>query len=213
MLSEIEKNKIREESLFRHQVSAEIESANKSPRSQRKVWLFLNSSFALWLLSTVGVGLVTWLYTTLKVREEKISHDLRIERRLKLELDNRLQNTNLYLGSLKFTMDSTQFYSLGGIARRTLKKLDSVDTKYVFEEFRQVNYLSLLYELKGVSAKEDTKEIDKSIAAYRKLFDISLKHYAIVDNNYILSPAEVQMVQKDINHIGYIINTETRVVE
>ena len=52
MLNDIEKQKIREEEIFRNEIQNEIKSSKK----RRKLWKFLNSPFGLWILTTISVG-------------------------------------------------------------------------------------------------------------------------------------------------------------
>src|SRR5947207_9263396 len=60
MLTEGDRERIRAEEIFRDEVRG---SLGKDKRPSR-VWSALNSAFTLWLLSSVGIGGITWIYQT-----------------------------------------------------------------------------------------------------------------------------------------------------
>jgi hypothetical protein len=66
MLSQDDRERIRAEEIFREEVRASL-AATKRPN---RIWTVLNSAFTLWLLSSVGIGGITWIYQTRQAREQ-----------------------------------------------------------------------------------------------------------------------------------------------
>jgi hypothetical protein len=56
MLSDEQETRIREEEIFRQEVRNELGSQKPAASPGGKFWKFLNSSFALWFLSSVFLG-------------------------------------------------------------------------------------------------------------------------------------------------------------
>ena len=68
MLSKEDKDRIREEEIYRQEIRAEIEQKKerereKSKYGRKKLWAFLNTAFGIWLLTTFIVGLGGWSFT------------------------------------------------------------------------------------------------------------------------------------------------------
>ena len=61
MLSDAEQKRIREEELFRREVQKKLDNDSVSFPG-RRLWGFVNSSFGLWLLSSVVLGALAFLY-------------------------------------------------------------------------------------------------------------------------------------------------------
>lgn len=59
MLDEADKEKIKNEEQYRHEIREELNKNN-----QNKLWVFINSSIFLWFLSTVAVGSITYIWTS-----------------------------------------------------------------------------------------------------------------------------------------------------
>ncbi len=71
MLTEQEKDHIRLEESYRHDVRKQLEDGADKPQRE-KTWEFLNSAFFLWFLSSVVIGLGSFGYTLWdKQRDEK----------------------------------------------------------------------------------------------------------------------------------------------
>jgi hypothetical protein len=61
-LSEFEKLKIRSEEIYRKEVST-ILNAKEDSSSRKSLWLFLNSTFGIWFLSTCIIGSISFFYS------------------------------------------------------------------------------------------------------------------------------------------------------
>lgn len=138
MLTEEEKRRIREEEIFRQEVRLSLEKRTKSKWA--KFWAFLNTSFGIWLLSTVAVGLITWGYTQWEENHTKSIENRQLIRKIDLEIAARLSYFEPKLTSAKNIWD----YSMA------LAALDNPLTPTgvpigVFPEFKQRNLRSLLF--------------------------------------------------------------------
>jgi hypothetical protein len=88
MLTDDQKKEILEEEIYRNEIQTELKEKKKK---ENKAWTFLNSSFGIWLLSSVALGLITWGYSqiTTAVTENKknktdiAKHDAEIGGRIK----------------------------------------------------------------------------------------------------------------------------------
>jgi hypothetical protein len=61
-----ERERIRAEEIFREEVRRELEQQRPPKNLQSKVWNFVNTSFGIWLLSSVGLGLLVWSWTLIQ---------------------------------------------------------------------------------------------------------------------------------------------------
>ena len=80
MLSEEEREKIRAEEMFRHEVRSGLEESGS------RWWTFLNSAFGLWLLGSVSVGVITWSFGAVRERQQEAAESRVLDRRLRTEI-------------------------------------------------------------------------------------------------------------------------------
>lgn len=69
MISEEEKTIIREEEIYRQEVRKELS------QSRSAIWVFLNSPFGIWVLSTIIVGSLSFMYTQWKDANDRSSEN------------------------------------------------------------------------------------------------------------------------------------------
>jgi hypothetical protein len=87
MLTPEQKAAIRAEEVFRAEIRNEIASAGPAGRHQqrrRKLWDVLNSSFVIWLLSSVVAAAISWQISQAALKRER----LETQRRLRWEVYN-----------------------------------------------------------------------------------------------------------------------------
>jgi hypothetical protein len=84
MLTPEQKAAIRAEEVFRAEIRNEIASAGRLQKPRRKVWEVLNSSFAIWFLTSVVVALISYLISNAALNRERVEN----QRRLKWEVYN-----------------------------------------------------------------------------------------------------------------------------
>jgi hypothetical protein len=90
MLTEEEKSRIRSEEVFRLAVIRELEGRSLRPSLSKRFWLLLNSSFALWFLSSVVLAGLTGWFESYQARHNEQIRKTEIARRLDTEIGNRM---------------------------------------------------------------------------------------------------------------------------
>jgi hypothetical protein len=93
MLSKDDKQRVREEEIFRQEVRQELEKAKgKNSSPARRVFNFLNTGLGLWFLTTVAVGLVSFSYTKWDEHSTKVRDNRTAARKMNIEISTRLQD-------------------------------------------------------------------------------------------------------------------------
>lgn len=155
MLSEEEKTRLRSEEIFREEVR---KSLAPKERSEQKLLAFLNSSFGIWLLSSVVLATFTaaWSYGSTerqrhKVREERIS-------KIQTELSYRIGEASERLRL--FESDEDRFYI--GYALSPLTSALSMSSKAgsaIYPEFNERSARSLLVEWDALASTQDKRKV------------------------------------------------------
>ena len=163
-LTEEEKEKIRHEEIFRAEVRASIE--NDSPSlTKKKIWKFLNSPFALWLLSSIVVGLLTWGYSQWQASEIELAKRRETINRLDIEIVSRLRAAQAII---RTAQTKEQLY-LAVIA--TNGGAEHVNFNFgVFPDLKNRTLRSLFYELK-INLKDNAalKDVNTALNATNDL--------------------------------------------
>jgi len=169
MLTEQEKDHIRLEESYRHDVIKQLEGgADKSKRE--RAWGFLNSAFFLWFLSSVVIGLVSFGYTLWdKQREEnRRQHEQRVtieneNRLIRKKLDTEISSRLVYIHSLTYKEGVVSSDPIFEALKVLEKPAESKFPVNVIPEYSTRNIPTLLLEL--IEALPD--ETDK-----RKIQDV-----------------------------------------
>jgi hypothetical protein len=91
VLSDEDRQRIRQEEIFRQEIRQDLEKAKASNQSfPRRVVNFLNTGLGLWFLTTVAVGLVSFSYAKWDEHNTKIRDNRTTERKLNIEISTRL---------------------------------------------------------------------------------------------------------------------------
>jgi hypothetical protein len=181
MLTNDDKEKIKLEELYRIEICQQLKEKSH-PRS--RVWLFLNSTFGLWLLSAI---LVTWagmLYTqsqnrrseALRKQETERAEELKqreLVERLDLEIGYRFSQFQIHLTSLvnRWGPSNHPFPFQPGKGEKDVKDIiDSLSRPAsnmcppLYEEFESLSTLALIAELRRHVQPQERNELDKVIA-------------------------------------------------
>ena len=75
-LSETDRARIRAEELFREEIRASLEGP--PPNRRDRIWAALNSSFVLFLLSSIFLTGISWQYQLWAARQERVSEGKRL---------------------------------------------------------------------------------------------------------------------------------------
>jgi hypothetical protein len=160
ILTDDEKARISAEEEFR----AELRRQFAEPK-QSRWWTFLNSAFGLWLLGSVSLAVITFLYQKLDSSYKANTERAEIRRKVKQELEMRFSVAGYYLlldKTQSCTKESEQPPSpeLTGLILRAVNGEDGV----TYEEFRRISALALfsqLFQLDEPSAYVNLPEQEK----------------------------------------------------
>lgn len=180
MLPEEVKQQIRLEELYRDEVRRELNTKKKN-----KYWEFINSSFGIWLLSSVVIALITWGYTQIsqsiadsrKNRTELRKYDIEIEGRfqiLKSRLQNLQQNANYF--------DAIMDFSSG-------------NNGIIFNEYRGKGVRSLLLEQFILTSGKKEKKIESLIRKVDSINVMSIGYPVGIGREEIQAPIADSLLQ------------------
>lgn len=76
-----QRDRIRAEELYRAEVRREFEQQQSAKSLGSQIWAAANSSFGIWLLSSVVLALMVWSWTSIQEHraEKKIAHEKRVK--------------------------------------------------------------------------------------------------------------------------------------
>jgi hypothetical protein len=181
MLSEEEKSRIRSEEIFRLEVSRELEAARSIASPSRRFWSLLNSSFALWFLSSVVLASLTGWFANYESRRNEENKKVETVRRLDTEIANRMSQAlaGLHLDEQRIKQHPT-FPPMAIYGNIVLYLDNSFAHNHsnprdfsIYPEYRNRSFRSLTIELNSLvdsSARIDLKE---ALAAYEELADLA----------------------------------------
>lgn len=179
MLKEEEKALIRAEEIYRLEVRRELEASKPHPSRRAQLWLFLNSSIALWFLSSVVLAGLTALFTANQRSHAEQLRKAEIVRHLDTEISNR--KAMALIGSRVAIMNIehglSYMYSPQAIYNFAVSYMDNffiTDPKNPrdwssYPEYRNRSFRSLISELKTFVGSGVLPELNKALAAYDKL--------------------------------------------
>ena len=160
MLSDERKKEIVQEEIFRTEIQEDLKKKEK----KSKTWEFLNSSFGIWLLSSVALGLITWGYTQIS---QSIAADKKNATEIEkhnIEIAARVSNYKVAVSHLRQNGD---YYNSNDIilffAQTTLP------------EFRDKNLRALLLEQFVMVSGDRKSEVRKAIDGIDKFSQTKLE--------------------------------------
>lgn len=164
MLTEKDKLKIRAEEIFRNEARKEIEAQANTPRFWSRVWKVLNTGFVLWLLSSVILAGVGWVYSNWQAnRENERRNSERIER-LDLEISARLDRVDLSEWGFE-TVDGSGIPT--NLNARLL--LPPTPANVVIRNMRTGILRSLLYELSTCVPPTEQISVKKALSGLNEI--------------------------------------------
>jgi hypothetical protein len=192
MLTEDEKEHIRAEEVFRHEIQQQYA---KESGGDSRFWKIINSGFFLWFMSTIIVGIVSFSYSNFdKRRQEQHTKDEReitieqekrvIMRKIDAEVSNRLY----YFAQLA----KLQGNKLPANALFILEKPASIDYPVnVFPEFMNRNLQSLLWELLQVVPEGEKKDVEPAYKQARELSSMFLSESILKSASFRLPESQL----------------------
>lgn len=175
MILEEDKMRIKNEEIFRAEISKSLEQ-NQEKTFQQKLWSFVNSSFGLWLLSSVVVGLIAFFYNNAQLQAKISAANSSTIHKLNTETSHRLQKFKLALSQQESEALYYQNIELAYMLDGTLVIDGSVSPEkpiYIFPEYKDRTINSLLYEMERLSQNE--KQILLIKRARKSLKEIQYK--------------------------------------
>jgi len=176
MLSEEEQKHIRAEEIFRDEVHREIEAEKLQQSRGQHVWSLLNSSFALWFLSSVVLGGLT-----AGIAKHQKSHSAHVQRaetqrRLNIEISSRIAEDLVALHLDLKRIENGQCFFASSVYCEALSYLDNCvtdETKTldfsIYPEYRWRNCRSLIFELSAVVEKSTLPALREAKASHQQL--------------------------------------------
>ncbi|MEJ1931168.1 hypothetical protein WDZ92_13015 [Nostoc sp. NIES-2111] len=169
MLTDEEKLRIREEEIYRSEVRKAIEDEKPKPKTTAaRAWAFVQTSFGLWVLSTIVVGLITWGYAQLQSSLQQSSAQALVAKRADTEAKSRVQQ---WLNMCKIQWTRNTF---GGPAFEKwyfeVVKPPTKNPQYtyvihsVYSEFEERALVSVLNQLRDNLPSSERPPIDQAIA-------------------------------------------------
>jgi hypothetical protein len=153
MLSEEDKQRIKEEEIFRSEVQKSL-SGQRPETAHKRLWAFFNTSLGIWVLSTIAVGLFGWMYAQWQVGQQNAEQIRKID----VEIHARIYAAQIY-------------HSAGssGPNGRYLSKADILlspptGESVILPEFANRNLKSLLFELQDrVPPGGESLDVDSAV--------------------------------------------------
>jgi hypothetical protein len=187
-LTEAQKAQIRAEEIYRSQIQQELAAkAEESKSGMSQIWTALNSSFVLWLLSSVVLSGLAAGYTAWQNRHAKIKANNELIAKLDTEISNRiytaLSGTRTYEGSIKNnilypTKDyySFMYYFLDNHFNSAGSETHSDFS--IFPEFAGCSFRSLITMLYDAlqphgTNKEEVSEFKETLATYESFANLA----------------------------------------
>lgn len=178
-LSAQDKERIRAEEIFRDEVRRKIEAdeAKKSP--QDNLWSILNSSFAVWFLSSVVLAGITAAFAKYQKSHSARAQKSDIQRRLQTEISSRIAEGLIAMRLEIKRIDNGQTYWASDMYREAAFYLDNEvrdNTKVldfsIYPEYRFRKLRSLLFEMTAVAEKSVRPQLIATKEGYTKLIEL-----------------------------------------
>lgn len=193
-LTDAQKNQIRAEELFRRQVAKEIAAEEGKGFSW---WSVLNSSFALWFLSSVVISGLTAAVAVSQKRhaDKKQKQDLqtRLATEISYRIDNglvamHLDNKRVAAGSV-YSQDVIYNEALAYLNNTIVTGSQQLDFS-IYQDYKTRRFLSLLFELRGSVDSAQLallKDANQAYAALEALADDSAIQNLVADKTNALA--------------------------
>jgi hypothetical protein len=181
VLTEVEKSRIRAEEIFRLNVIRELEAARPSLPPSKRLWLLLNSSFALWFLSSVVLaGLTGWLASYQSRRNEQIKK-AEIVRQLDTEIGNRMYQALAGLHVDEQRIKQHPSFPPTAIYGNVVLYLDNSFINNpsnprdfsIYPDYRKRSFRSLILELNSLVDPSVRPELKEVLAGYEEFADLA----------------------------------------
>ena len=183
MLKQDEQTRIRDEELFRQEVRRELEASKPKKSAGAQFWSLLNSSFALWFLSSVILTGLTSYWSWHRQQNDEKMKKLSIQKRLNTEVSFRIEEG---LMALRLDKERSIVYKPSSIYTEAKNYLDNKVTGYsvsIYPEYPNRSFRSLLFELHEVVETSQLPELKQATLMYKRLEDLCDRNYVKIDSS------------------------------
>lgn len=187
MLTADEKDRIQAEELFRLEIRRDLEATKPSPTGMQRLWSWLNSSFGLWLLSSVVLAGLTTAYTHYRNQRDQELKSAEARQRLDTEIAGRMFEATKVLA--KYSDDIAQgttgppsdiYGTVVGYLDNSITESGERQDLSIYPEFRGQNFQSLLIEYSSLDGAEKSRARD-ALNAYFHFKDLASDNDKIKD--------------------------------
>jgi hypothetical protein len=214
MLTDEEKNRIRAEEIFRQEIRLQIEMASRTPSGWKRLWSMLNSSFALWFLSSVVIAGLTAIVTNYQKRRGEDTQKVDTQKRLNIEIGSRIAEGLVALHLDHDRMDRGQVFFASALYSEALSYLDnrvvfeqkSLDFS-VYPEYRTRSFRSLVFELSFVIDPSELPNLRQADGNYKKLADLA--DHAVMSEDVSRPPDKNTLSEAVKNSISIFDSLQT----
>jgi hypothetical protein len=127
---------------------------------QSKLLRFLNTSFGLFLLSTVFISSFSWSFNAWLTHQKEFAEIQKNRQKLKIEVMNRLQ----YIDDLKEPIPYNHYHTIQNVLDGFIPSANTRPSWIpyygaVFPEYQARSFISLLWELESLSDKSQREKL------------------------------------------------------
>jgi hypothetical protein len=202
MLTEEEKIRIRDEEIFRTEVRHELEAIKPRSRRQR-FWALLNSSFALWFLSSVLLASLTTAFTYTQAKRGEQLRKAEIERRFDTEISSRISlalrgahfDQSRIAHGAKYSPESIYITAQSYLDNSFTSSSSSLQDFSVYPEYKGRTFRSLVLDLRSIVKRSRQSALTSALEEYETLLDLGSRPNETNDK------ATQQTVESLIEHL------------
>jgi hypothetical protein len=171
----------------------------ETPARESRLWKFLNSAFALWLLSTVAVGGLSTALTYYSATQDSAKSRKLSEEKLYVELSNRFSTIAMTTKLAKNT-EELYYYLTTFLSNQNFSGA-------IFPEYERFKVTALLEQLRIVRELEDQRTLKNSMRIREVYEDLSNTLFTL-DKYGISKTAEIpkelkEKMKSEIDEINF----------
>lgn len=185
MLTDETKNQIRNEEIYRLEIQEDL---RKSKKDKNKIWIFLNSSFGIWLLSSVALSIITWGYTQITSAVSENRKNLIDIAKHDAEIGTRIKSYKIKLSksqSISEYFEANNCFIVG--------QCYDLNSQTTLPEFKDKNLRALLLELTIIVSSERKSQIQKAIDGLDELNQTQILQRNIYDRQELRNSLDIEM--------------------
>jgi len=180
-LTEEDRVRIRAEEVFRQEIRRELEASKPRPSRREQLWLLVNSSFALWFLSSVVVAALGAAYARHQTSRIEQARRIEISRRLDTEISNRIDEALIGSRINGARIEKGESYSPRAVYIDAIGYLDNFFINNpsnprdfsIYPDYRSRNLRSLIFELSTIVDSSEVPDLREALGCYEQLSELT----------------------------------------